>query len=92
MTRSQLAGILAEKYTHMTQADCERVISVIIEGLMKGLNHYKRVELRGFGVFTLNRHKAHSRPNPETGKMMHLEDRHIPRFSPSDLLIRRLNA
>ncbi len=91
MTRSELSGILAKKYPHMTRADCDRVVLVIIETLMQGLDQHHRVELRGFGVFTLNNHKAHSRPNPETGQIMHLGDRRVPKFFASNLLIRRLN-
>ena len=67
MLKSELIDKLHTENQHLTRADTERVVSVILETITQTLEKGARVELRGFGAFSVRHRKSRSGRNPRTG-------------------------
>lgn len=92
MIKSQLIDTLAEENPHLTQRDVERVVSVILERVIGALESGGRVELRGFGAFSVRSRAARPGRNPRTGQSVHVRAKHVPFFKSGKELRARLNA
>lgn len=92
MIKSQLIDALAEENPHLTQRDVERVVSVILERVIGALESGGRVELRGFGAFSVRSRAARPGRNPRTGQSVHVRAKHVPFFKSGKELRARLNA
>ena len=92
MIKSELIAALAEENPHLTQRDVERVVSVILECVIGALEGGGRVELRGFGAFSVRGRPARPGRNPRTGETVQVRAKHVPFFKSGKELRERLNA
>ncbi len=92
MTRSQLILRLAEQNPHLTHREVERLISAILETIEEAFARGERVELRGFGCFTVKEHAPRVGRNPRTGETVQVPARRHPHFKSGKELRRRLNT
>lgn len=92
MTKSELIARLTERNPHLYQRDVERIVSTIFDEIAAALARGDRVELRGFGAFSVRRREARIGRNPRTGDTVHVEAKQIPFFKTGKDLRERLNA
>ena len=92
MIRSELISQLAEENPHLTQRDVERVVAVILDTICETLSGGGRVELRGFGAFSVRARPARSGRNPRTGEPVEVKAKAAPFFKSGKELRVRLNA
>jgi integration host factor subunit beta len=92
MIKSELIAALAAENPHLTQKDVERVVSVILESVAKALEDGGRVELRGFGAFSVRARPARPGRNPKTGAPVSVKAKQVPFFKSGKELRARLNA
>jgi integration host factor subunit beta len=91
MTKSELIQQLAENNPHLYQRDVERIVTAIFEEIGHALARGDRVELRGFGAFSVKKRDARAGRNPRTGDSVEVEEKHIPFFKTGKQLRERLN-
>ena len=91
MTKSELIQRLAEKNPHLYQRDVERIVSTIFDEITSALSQGNRVELRGFGAFSVKSRNARVGRNPRTGESVHVAEKHVPFFKAGKDLRDRLN-
>ena len=92
MTKSELIARLAEANPHLYQRDVERIVSAIFEEITDALSRGDRVELRGFGAFSVKARAARVGRNPRTGESVEVDEKHVPFFKAGKDLRDRLNA
>ena len=92
MIKSQLIAALAEENPHLTQRDIDRVVGVIFESIIHELEGGGRVELRGFGAFSVRERSARPGRNPKTGAAVQVRAKCVPFFKSGKELRERLNA
>ena len=92
MIKSQLISKLATENPHLTQKDVERVVGVILERMTDALVAGGRVELRGFGAFSVRARPARAGRNPRTGASVDVRAKAVPFFKSGKELRERLNA
>ncbi|MEE9249672.1 MAG: integration host factor subunit beta [Alphaproteobacteria bacterium] len=92
MTKSELILRLAEKSPHLYHRDVERIVSTIFDEITAALARGDRVELRGFGAFSVKKRRARIGRNPRTGQSVHVADKHVPFFKTGKQLRERLNG
>ncbi|MEE8202773.1 MAG: integration host factor subunit beta [Alphaproteobacteria bacterium] len=92
MTRSQLIMRLAERNPHLYHRDIERIVTTVFEEISAALSRGDRVELRGFGAFSVKRRAARLGRNPRTGESVRVAAKHLPYFKTGKELRERLNA
>ena len=91
MTKSELIQRLAERNPHLLQRDAERIVATILEEIIAALAHGDRVELRGFGAFSIKRRAARTGRNPRTGDAVDVDAKVVPYFKTGKELRERLN-
>ena len=91
MIRSELIQKIAEENPHLTQRDVERIVSTVFEEVIEAMCQGNRVELRGFGAFSVKKRDARQGRNPRTGEAVQVEEKHVPFFKAGKLLRERLN-
>jgi integration host factor subunit beta len=91
MTKSELIQRLADRNPHLYQRDVERIVSTIFDEITAALSRGDRVELRGFGAFSVKRRDARQGRNPRTGDSVDVGEKHIPFFKTGKQLRERLN-
>ena len=91
MTKSELIHHLAASNPHLYQRDVERIVSTIFDEIAAALSGGDRVELRGFGAFSVKRREARLGRNPRTGDSVHVGEKRIPFFKTCTQLRERLN-
>ena len=91
MTKSELILRLAERNEHLLQREAERIVSTIFDEIAAALERGDRVELRGFGAFSVKRRPPRIGRNPRTGETVHIEETHVPFFKTGKRLRERLN-
>lgn len=91
MIRSELIAALAAENPHLTRREVERVVNVILESITEALGRGGRVELRGFGAFSVRSRPARSARNPRTGDAVQVPAKHVPFFKSGKELRERLN-
>jgi integration host factor subunit beta len=92
MIKSELIAALAAENPHLTQREIERVVGVIFEQIIAALESGGRVELRGFGAFSVRSRPARTGRNPRTGEAVKVPAKHVPFFKSGKELRARLNA
>lgn len=92
MIKSELIAALAEENPHLTQRDVERVVNVVFERVINALEIGGRVELRGFGAFSVRSRAARAGRNPRTGASVEVRAKHVPFFKSGKELRAKLNA
>ena len=91
MTKSELILRLAEKNPHLYQRDVERIVTIIFEEISAALAGGDRVELRGFGAFSVKNRDARTGRNPQTGEEILIAPRKVLTFKPSQVLKNAIN-
>ena len=91
MTKSELIQHLAANNPHLYQRDVERIVSTIFDEIAAALSRGDRVELRGFGAFSVKRREARLGRNPRTGDSVHVGEKQTPFFKTGKQLRERLN-
>jgi integration host factor subunit beta len=92
MTKSELIQRLAELNPHLYQRDVESIVTAIFDEITAALARGDRVELRGFGAFSIKRRDARLGRNPRTGDSVNVDEKHIPFFKTGKQLRDRLNT
>jgi integration host factor subunit beta len=92
MTRSELIQILAEKNPHLYLRDLETVVDSVFEQITQALSRGDRVELRGFGAFSIKERGTRTGRNPRTGESVSVEAKKLPFFKTGKGLRDRLNG
>jgi integration host factor subunit beta len=91
MTKSELILRLAELNPHLYQRDVERIVSTVFDEIAAALARGHRVELRGFGAFSVKRRGSRTGRNPRTGTAVDVSEKHIPFFKTGKELREKLN-
>ncbi|MEM0949985.1 MAG: integration host factor subunit beta [Pseudomonadota bacterium] len=92
MIRSELIQRIADENPHLYQRDVERIVNTIFEEIIGAMADGDRVELRGFGAFSVKRRDGRVGRNPRTGEAVQVEEKHVPFFKTGKLLRDRLNG
>ncbi len=92
MTKSDLILRLAERNPHLFQRDIERIVGTILDEITAALARGDRVELRGFGAFSVKYRGARIGRNPRTGESVSVAEKVVPYFKTGKELRERLNA
>ena len=91
MIRSELVQKLVEDNPHLYQRDVEKIVNTIFEEIIETMAGGDRVELRGFGAFSVKKRVSRTGRNPRTGESVAVEEKHVPFFKTGKLLRDRLN-
>ena len=92
MIRSELIQIIADDNPHLFQRDVERIVNTVFEEITSAMARGERVELRGFGAFSVKKRDARIGRNPRTGDAVSVEAKNVPFFKTGKLLRDRLNG
>jgi integration host factor subunit beta len=92
MTKSELIQRLAEQNPHLYLRDIEKIVDTLFEEITQALADGNRVELRGFGAFSIKHRDARMGRNPRTGESVHVEAKRLPFFKTGKGLRERLNG
>ena len=91
MIKSELIGKIASANPHLYHRDIERIVNVIFDEIVDALARGDRVELRGFGAFTVKHRPSRSGRNPRTGTTVTVDEKFVPFFKTGKELRDRLN-
>jgi integration host factor subunit beta len=80
MTKSELISRLAERHPHLVAADAELAVKTILDAMIKSLVIGERIEIRGFGSFSLNYRPPRLGRNPKTGEKVEVAGKYVPHF------------
>lgn len=92
MTRSELIAQLAATNPHLRQPDVELIVSTIFDEITDALARGDRVELRGFGAFSIKQRDPRTGRNPRTGTAVDVSAKAVPYFKPGKELRERVNG
>ena len=91
MTKSELIEALSEKFPDLPIKDVENAVKSIIDNMAKTLSSGERIEIRGFGSFSLHYRAPRVGRNPKTGESVELEAKYVPHFKPGKELRERVD-
>lgn len=91
MIKSELITKIAEENPHLFHRDVERIVSTIFDEITEALAQGNRVELRGFGAFSVKTRPARVGRNPRTGEQVQVDEKRVPYFKTGKELRERLN-
>ena len=91
MLRSELIDTLHAENPHLTRRDMERLVAVVLETVTQTLEAGARVELRGFGAFSVRKRDPRVGRNPRTGETVHVPGKHVPFFRTGKELRQRVD-
>ncbi len=91
MTKSDLIEALAMKQSHLAPKDVELSVKFMLEQMCHALATGDRIEIRGFGSFSLHHRPARVGRNPKTGESVDLDGKYVPHFKPGKELRERVN-
>ena len=92
MTKSELIAELAAANPHLTARDVELIVSTVFDEITAALSRGDRVELRGFGAFTVKHRDARTGRNPRTGTAVSVQEKSVPFFKAGKELRERVNV
>jgi len=91
MTKSELIEAIALKQTQLAQKDIDLAVKTLLEHMAQSLSSGERIEIRGFGSFSLHYRPPRTGRNPKTGTPVKLPGKHVPHFKPGKELRERVN-
>lgn len=91
MTKSELIDRLVQRQPHMSQRDIELAVKLLLDNVIGELADGGRVEIRGFGSFSLHHRPARRGRNPKTGEAVDIPRKFVPHFKPGKELRERVN-
>ena len=86
MTRSDLVDELAARFSQLTHRDAEMAVKTVLDSMADALARGHRIEVRGFGSFTVNHRPARTGRNPRTGESVEIPEKRVPHFKPGKAL------
>jgi len=92
ITRSELIDALVDKQPHLGARDVELAVKAVLEKMGQSFEEGNRIEIRGFGSFSLHYRPARIGRNPKTGESVEVEDKFSPHFKPGKELKERVDA
>lgn len=92
MTKSELIDVIAKEQGHLAYRDIELAVKCILEQMSQALASGERIEIRGFGSFSLHFRPPRQGRNPKTGESVALAGKYVPHFKPGKELRERVNA
>jgi len=92
MTRSDLVAVLAERFGQLTQRDTEFAVKTILDAMSDALVRGHRIEIRGFGSFSINRRPPRMGRNPRSGESVAIPEKRVPHFKPGKALREAVDA
>ena len=92
MTKSELMDIIGRKQKHLPAKDVELAVKHILEVMSDSLSSGERIEIRGFGSFSLHYRPPRMGRNPKTGEAVALSGKYVPHFKPGKDLRERVNS
>ena len=91
MIKSELVQKIAEENSHLSHREVERLVNAIFDEITNALSAGGRVELRGFGAFSVKSRPGRVGRNPRTGQKVEISEKNVPYFKTGKLLKERLN-
>ena len=91
MTKSELIEIIARKQSHLASKDIELAVKTVLEQMSNALSSGRRIEIRGFGSFSLHFRPPRMGPKPKTGESVACPGKYVPHFKPGKDLRDRVN-
>ena len=91
MTKQELIERIAMRQVQLSTKDVELAVKCVIDQMVNGLASGKRIEIRGFGSFSLHYRAARVGRNPKTGEQVQLAGKHVPHFKPGKEMRDRVN-
>ncbi len=91
MTKSELVEIIAAKQSQLNVKDVELAVKTVIEQMSQALSQGHRIEIRGFGSFSLHYRAPRTGRNPKTGDAVQLGAKYVPHFKPGKELREQVN-
>lgn len=91
MTKSELVELMLSKQSNYPSSDIKEAINIVIDSMTQSLALGKRVEVRGFGSFSLRYRKGRIGRNPKTGEKVELDSKYVPHFKPGKALRARVD-
>ncbi len=91
MTRSELIDLMASHQSQLTTKDVELAVKLMIDHMAQSLSSGERIEIRGFGSFSLHYREPRQGRNPKTGDTVDLTGKYVPHFKPGKELRERVN-
>jgi integration host factor subunit beta len=91
MMKSELIERIARKQSHLAYKDVELAVKSLLEQMSNSLSNGERIEIRGFGSFSLHYRPPRAGRNPKTGDSVSLPGKHVPHFKPGKELRERVN-
>ncbi|MFO0993918.1 MAG: integration host factor subunit beta [Hyphomicrobiales bacterium] len=91
MIKSELVDQIAEKNPHLYHRDVERIVNAVLDEIVRAMGEGDRVELRGFGAFSVKSRQARTGRNPRTGSAVDVSAKRVPFFKTGKELRERLN-
>lgn len=92
MTKSELIERIAEKQDQLSPKDIELAVKLVLEHMSQVLASGSRIEIRGFGSFSVHYRGPRTGRNPKTGESVELSGKYVPHFKPGKELRDRVNA
>ncbi|UCD47195.1 MAG: integration host factor subunit beta [Deltaproteobacteria bacterium] len=80
MTKSDLVQTLSEKISTLTKKECEVIVDTVFQNMRAALHRGEKIEIRGFGSFTVRVRRAKEGRNPKTGEKVSIPEKRIPFF------------
>ncbi|MCZ6829024.1 MAG: integration host factor subunit beta [Gammaproteobacteria bacterium] len=91
MTKSELIELITSRQTQLSAKDVELAVKTILETMSQTLSSGERIEIRGFGSFSLHYREPRKGRNPKTGNAVQLTGKYVPHFKPGKELRERVN-
>ncbi|SON57242.1 Integration host factor subunit beta [Hartmannibacter diazotrophicus] len=92
MIKSELVQRIAAQNPHLYQRDIENIVNTILDTIAGAMANGDRVELRGFGAFSVKSRPARTGRNPRTGAKVEVDEKHVPFFKTGKEMRERLNT
>lgn len=92
MTKSELIERLVQRQAHMSHRDVELAVKLLLDDVIAELAAGGRVEIRGFGSFSVHHRPARRGRNPKTGEAVDIPRKYVPHFKPGKELRQRVNT
>ena len=92
MTKSELIEVIAREQGHLAYRDIELAVKCMLEQMSHALSSGERIEIRGFGSFSLHYRPPRQGRNPKTGESVALQGKYVPHFKPGKELRERVNS
>ena len=92
MTRSDLVEELAARFSQLTHRDAEFAVKTVLDAVSDSLVRGNRIEIRGFGSFSVNRRPPRMGRNPRSGESVAIPEKRVPHFKPGKALREAVEA